>query len=185
MTPGSRAVAAAIPPHGRIQVHLSAFASAFRTPDLRKKLLFVLGMIALYRLGFRHPDAGRRLHGSPALHQRGAEQQPVLADQPVQRWGAAAAVHLRARHHALHHGVDHPAAPGGRDPASGDPPQGGSGRAGHDHPVHALSDHRAGRAAVGLDPGAGAQPRQVVPGLQGKHRARRLGLPDGSSWCSP
>ena len=30
---------------------LSAFASAFRTPDLRKKLLFTLGIIALYRLG--------------------------------------------------------------------------------------------------------------------------------------
>ena len=30
---------------------LSAFASAFRTPDLRKKLLFTLGIIALFRLG--------------------------------------------------------------------------------------------------------------------------------------
>ena len=30
---------------------LGAFASAFRTPDLRKKLLFTLAMLALYRLG--------------------------------------------------------------------------------------------------------------------------------------
>ena len=30
---------------------LSVFANAFRTPDLRKKLLFVLGMIAIYRFG--------------------------------------------------------------------------------------------------------------------------------------
>jgi len=33
----------------------SAFASAFRTPDLRKKLLFTLAMIALYRLGASVP----------------------------------------------------------------------------------------------------------------------------------
>jgi preprotein translocase subunit SecY len=34
---------------------LSAFASAFRTPDLRKKLLFTLGMLVLYRLGASVP----------------------------------------------------------------------------------------------------------------------------------
>ena len=31
------------------------FRSAFRTPDLRKKLLFTLGIIALYRLGATVP----------------------------------------------------------------------------------------------------------------------------------
>jgi preprotein translocase subunit SecY len=34
---------------------LSAFASAFRTPDLRRKLLFTLAMLALYRLGASIP----------------------------------------------------------------------------------------------------------------------------------
>jgi preprotein translocase subunit SecY len=33
----------------------SAFASAFRTPDLRKKLLFTLSMVVLYRLGASVP----------------------------------------------------------------------------------------------------------------------------------
>jgi preprotein translocase subunit SecY len=37
---------------------LSAFASAFRTPDLRKKLFFSLGIIALYRLGATVPTPG-------------------------------------------------------------------------------------------------------------------------------
>src|SRR5215470_17863253 len=37
---------------------LSAFASAFRTPDLRKKLLFSLGIIAVYRLGATVPTPG-------------------------------------------------------------------------------------------------------------------------------
>ncbi len=37
---------------------LTAFLSAFRTPDLRKKLLFTLGMIAVYRLGATLPSPG-------------------------------------------------------------------------------------------------------------------------------
>ncbi len=39
-------------------MQLSAFASAFRTPDLRKKLLFTLGILALYRLGSVVPTPG-------------------------------------------------------------------------------------------------------------------------------
>jgi len=37
---------------------LSAFLSAFRTPDLRKKLLFTVAMIAIYRLGATIPSPG-------------------------------------------------------------------------------------------------------------------------------
>ena len=37
---------------------LSAFASAFRTPDLRKKLLYTLGIVALFRLGSVVPTPG-------------------------------------------------------------------------------------------------------------------------------
>ena len=37
---------------------LSVFASAFRTPDLRRKLLFTLGMIAVFRLGSVVPTPG-------------------------------------------------------------------------------------------------------------------------------
>jgi preprotein translocase subunit SecY len=37
---------------------LSAFISAFRTPDLRKKLLFTVGIIAIYRLGTTIPSPG-------------------------------------------------------------------------------------------------------------------------------
>ncbi len=41
-----------------VGVHLSAFIAAFRTPDLRKKLLFVLGMITIFRLGSFVPTPG-------------------------------------------------------------------------------------------------------------------------------
>jgi preprotein translocase subunit SecY len=37
---------------------LSAFLSAFRTPDLRKKILFTMGIIAVYRLGATLPSPG-------------------------------------------------------------------------------------------------------------------------------
>ena len=37
---------------------LSAFFSAFRTPDLRKKLLFTVAIIAIYRLGATLPSPG-------------------------------------------------------------------------------------------------------------------------------
>ena len=39
-------------------MQLSAFASAFRTPDLRKKLLFTFGIIALFRIGSVVPTPG-------------------------------------------------------------------------------------------------------------------------------
>ena len=37
---------------------LSAFVSAFRTPDLRRKILFTLGLVALYRFGATLPSPG-------------------------------------------------------------------------------------------------------------------------------
>jgi preprotein translocase subunit SecY len=37
---------------------LGAFANAFRTPDLRKKMLFVLFIVALFRLGSQVPAPG-------------------------------------------------------------------------------------------------------------------------------
>jgi preprotein translocase subunit SecY len=37
---------------------LGAFANAFRTPDLRRKLLFVLGIIVIFRLGSQVPTPG-------------------------------------------------------------------------------------------------------------------------------
>ncbi|MEO9222350.1 MAG: preprotein translocase subunit SecY, partial [Mycobacteriaceae bacterium] len=37
---------------------LSAFISAFKTPDLRRKILFTLGILAVYRLGATLPSPG-------------------------------------------------------------------------------------------------------------------------------
>lgn len=46
------------PPRAGGRKLLSAFLSAFRTPDLRKKLLFTVGIIAVYRLGATLPSPG-------------------------------------------------------------------------------------------------------------------------------
>ena len=37
---------------------LAAFVSALKTPDLRKKILFTLAMVAVYRLGATIPSPG-------------------------------------------------------------------------------------------------------------------------------
>ena len=37
---------------------LAAFVSALKTPDLRKKILFTLAMVAMYRLGATFPSPG-------------------------------------------------------------------------------------------------------------------------------
>ena len=39
-------------------MHISAFGAALRTPDLRKKILFTLGLLALFRLGSVVPTPG-------------------------------------------------------------------------------------------------------------------------------
>ena len=38
--------------------HLTSFARAFRTPDLRGKLLFTLGIIVVFRFGSTLPVPG-------------------------------------------------------------------------------------------------------------------------------
>ena len=37
---------------------LSAFISSLRTPDLRRKILFTLGIVILYRVGASIPSPG-------------------------------------------------------------------------------------------------------------------------------
>ena len=47
---------------------LGAFANAFRTPDLRKKLLFVLLIIVIFRLGSQIPTPGRERRQRAVVH---------------------------------------------------------------------------------------------------------------------
>ncbi len=46
---------------------LEAFANIFRVPDLRKRLLFTLGLLAVYRLGGHIPTPGINIQRWEAL----------------------------------------------------------------------------------------------------------------------
>ena len=85
---------------------------------------------------------------------------------------------VRAGDHALHHGLDHPAAADRRGPLAGAPPERGRGRPAEDHPVHALPDRRPRLRPV-------ARLRLPLPVLRQRSRRQRRrhphlrqGLPD-------
>ena len=46
---------------------LGAFVNAFRTPDLRRKLLFVIGIIVIFRVGSQLPSPGVNVAGSASV----------------------------------------------------------------------------------------------------------------------
>ena len=100
-------------------------------------------LLGLYRLGSLDPGTGHQhpgRQGDPAELRRQQHPRPA---QPVLRRRARPDRDLRARDHAVHHGVDHPAAAAGGRSVAGEALQGGRGRAGAHHPVHALPDGRA------------------------------------------
>ena len=58
---------------------LGAFANAFRTPDLRRKLLFVLLIIVIFRLGSPGPGPRRQRRQRPDLPQRQCRTQGIYS----------------------------------------------------------------------------------------------------------
>ena len=125
-------------------------------------------ILALYRLGSWMPAPGvdSEHDQSYFIGQGGTRPRPA---EPLLGRRAVAVLDLRARDHAVRHGVDHPAAPDGRRPEARAAPEGGRGRLRQDQPVHALPDRRARRRAVD---------RLRVP-VQAPGRARRR-TPAGS-----
>ena len=64
---------------------------------------------------------------------------------------------LRARHHAVHQRLDHPAAADRRHPVPRTPLEGGRGRAAQDHPVHALRHRAACRSCRACSSASGSR----------------------------
>ena len=90
-----------------------------------------------------HPGAGhQRRRGRGHRRQLPGLERPRLP-QPLLGRVAPALRDLRARDHALHHGLDHPAADAGGRALAREAPQGGRGRPAEDHAVHALPDRRS------------------------------------------
>ena len=87
---------------------LEKLANIFRVPDLRKRVLFTLGLLAVYRIGGHIPTPGINGDRLAAFFEQ--NKGSVLGFVgPVQRRQLAAAHDFRARHHAVHYGVDHSA----------------------------------------------------------------------------
>ena len=113
------------------------------------------------------PDARTRTPGHQRLHQPGLErrvQERLRADQPVLRRRAAAAVGVRAGHHALHHREHHHPAARRGDPALRSAEEGRPVRPAEADAVQPLPDHRSGHPAVDRLHRPG-QERAAVPEL--------------------
>ena len=128
---------------------LSRLRNMFRVPDLRNKILFTIGIIAVYRLGAHLPVPYVDFERDQAAAAQRREQRrrrrlprPLLGRRDHQRR------HLLPRDHAVHHGVDHHAAARGRHPEARAVAERGPGRPEEDHAVDPLRHHRAGAGAV-------------------------------------
>ena len=130
---------------------LRAFVNAFKIPDLRKKILFTLFIIARVPARARtsrSPDIDvQQAPASSTRRERRAERPAV--HRPVLRRRADPVRGVLARDHAVHHQLDHHAAADRGDPASSSSGR-SQGEIGHqeDHPVDALHDGHAGAPAV-------------------------------------
>ena len=147
----------------------SWLANAWRVPELRNRVLFTAMILAFYRLGSWIPAPGVDSPRSRLLLRPGRNR-PRPAE-PVLGRRALAVLALRARDHAVRHGVDHPPAPDGRDPAARRAAEGGRGGLREDHAVHALPHGRPRRGA-----GDGLRVPLPQPG--------RAARPARARWCS-
>ena len=126
---------------------LEAIANVFRIPDLRKRLLFALAMLAVYRLGGHMPIPGidaQRFRGfHPAEPGNG-----IRLLRSVQRRDISQADDLRAGHHALHHLLHHSAVVDRGRPHARKTAKGRRARPAQDYPVDPLSDRDPGPGSV-------------------------------------
>ena len=119
----------------------TALKNIFAVPDLRKRVLFTLGLLAVYRVGGHIPTPGVNSEALAHAGRAGAEHdvrplRHVLGPEPV------ADDDLRAGHHAVHQRVDHPAAADGGLAVPRAALEGRRARPPQDHAVHALRHDR-------------------------------------------
>ncbi len=83
-------------------------ANVFRIPDLRRRIGFTLAMLAVYRLGGHIPTPGINTDKLQQYFEQNRGSLLGFVDL-VQRRQPPPAYGFRSGHHALHHGLDHPA----------------------------------------------------------------------------
>ena len=121
-----------------------AVANVFRIPDLRKRLLFALALLAVYRLGGHIPTPGIDTNQLADFFKQ--NQGTLFGFLDLFSGGMLPpADHFRAGHHALHHGVDHSAIVDGGGADARKAAERRRTRTAQDHPVDPLSDGRSWR----------------------------------------
>ena len=154
---------------------LESLRNIFSVAELRNRVLFTLGLLAVYRVGHQIPTPGVNIEALALLADQAKNTMFGLYD--MFSGGNLSQGHdLRAGHHALHQRVDHPAAVDRRLAVPRAAVEGRRAGAEEDHAVHPLRhDPAGGRSGVRHRdlPGAPDQRRRrPAARLQ-----RRLGLP--------
>ena len=148
----------------------------FAVADLRKRVLFTLGLLRCTASAATSRRPGVNTEALAMLARAGAEHdvrpvRHVLGPQPV------ADDDLRARHHAVHQRVDHPAAAHGRVAVPGAAVEGRRARAPEDHAVHPVRDDRAERRAVARHRVSSSSDQTEIAGGLAAGLQPGLGLP--------
>ena len=126
---------------------VEAFRNIFSTPDLRNRVLFTLALAGGVSARRVHSDAGNQYRPAAAAF-RAEPGIGARHHRLVQRRQLPPADDFCARHHALHHGVDHFAIAGGRVALPRAFAEGRRTRPAKDHAIHALSDDYSERVSV-------------------------------------
>ena len=119
----------------------------FAVADLRKRVLFTLGLLAVYRVGGHIPTPGINPDALALLVDQAKNTMFGLYDMFSGRNLSQMTI-FALGHHAVYQRVDHPAAADGRVAVPRAAVEGRRARAPQDHAVHALRHDRAEHRAV-------------------------------------
>ena len=120
---------------------LSSIKNIFSIPDLRNRVLFMLGLLAVYRIGAFIPTPGIN-HSALEAAFSGAIGNHIRFPGYLLRRKPEAIQHFRPGDHALHHRLHHPAACYRGGPLPGKAVQRRGVGAQEDYSIHALPDRR-------------------------------------------
>ena len=148
-----------------VATNANQLAKSGKFGDLRRRLVFLLLALVVYRLGAHIPVPGIDPNAAAAAVPGAAGRHPEPVQHVLGR--RAVALHgVRAGHHAVHLGVDHHAVDDLRRADARGAEEGRRVGASQDHPVHPLRHARPGavpvarhRARAGRLAGPGDRPR--------------------------
>ena len=128
---------------------MESLKSITEIPDLRRRILFTLAMLAVYRLGAVIPTPGINADAFEQMFNQSIGGRPFWTAGHVFGRQLAAADGLCAGNHAVYHGVDHSSVVGRGFAHPGKAEEGRRAGPAKDHGVHALA-HRGPERVSGF-----------------------------------